>query len=69
MGGFAKGLDEYIAEVGLNRMGFRLQEGGTALGCNAMNVVKVLNKEEVVTTFEWNLCNRIWRLVKLEWEV
>jgi hypothetical protein len=34
MGGFAKGLDEYIAEVGLNRMGFRLQEGGTALGCN-----------------------------------
>jgi hypothetical protein len=22
-----------------------------------------------VTTFEWNLCNRIWRLVKLEWEV
>jgi ribonuclease HI len=76
LGGFAKGLGECSIEVaelwgaweGLQlawNLGFRRVE----LRMDAMNIVKILNREKVVTTFGWNLCNRIWKIMEREWEV
>jgi ribonuclease HI len=76
LGGFAKGLGGCSIEMaelwgaweGLNlawNLGFRRVE----LRLDAMNIVKILNREKVVITFGWNLCNRIWKLMEREWEV
>jgi ribonuclease HI len=76
LGGFAKGLGDCSIESaelwgaweGLElawNLGFKQVE----LRMDALNVVKMLNREKVVTSFGWNLCKRIWRLVELDWEV
>jgi ribonuclease HI len=76
LGGFSKGLGVCSIEVaelwgaweGLKlawNQGYRKVE----LRLDAMNVVKILNREKSVTNFSWSLCKRIWRLVELDWEV
>jgi hypothetical protein len=73
LGGFAKGLGDCsieAAELWGTWEGLKLPWN---LGSkkverlDALNVVKILNREKVVIDFGWNMCKRIWRLMELDW--
>jgi ribonuclease HI len=38
------------------------------LQLDALNVVKVLNRDMHVKAEDWSLCKKIWRLLEMEWE-
>jgi ribonuclease HI len=77
LGGFAKGLGDCSIEAaelwgaweGL-KLAWNLEFNKVEHRLVALNVVKILNREKVVTDhFGWNMCKRIWRLMELDWEV